>query len=216
MVSYGTWMEQRLNTNHFGWVLSTMLSTYTFKVVISGHWVVMRGHLENHLHGKKLPLPCSISFFRDQDSSKWPEIFGPGKLATVMLVTLWCWWLTVGDNFRMLATELRYWRHLLDNGAQRYLVKLVFDPQVIWKLSWPSTLCFQDRVISWTAGKSRIRHGPTLKWNDTIFNRFWVDLEIQFQSRSMSDPTLFDIDFKNKMALVGTTLKEDARDVNNI
>ena len=25
--------------------------------------------------------------------------------ATVMLVTLWCWWLTLGDNLRMLATE---------------------------------------------------------------------------------------------------------------
>ena len=32
--------------------------------------------------------------------------------ATVMLVTLWCWWLTVGDNYRMWATELRSWWHL--------------------------------------------------------------------------------------------------------
>ena len=29
---------------------------------------------------------------------------------------------------------------------------------------------------------------------------------ILFQSRCMSDPTLSDIDFKNKMVLVGTTL----------
>ena len=27
------------------------------------------------------------------------------KRATVMLVTLWCWWLTVGGNLRVLATE---------------------------------------------------------------------------------------------------------------
>ena len=32
------------------------------------------------------------------------------------------------------------------------------------------------------------------------------DLEIQFQSRSTSDPTFSDIDFKNKMAWVWTTL----------
>ena len=31
---------------------------------------------------------------------------------------------------------------------------------------------------------------------------------IQSQSRSMSDPALSDIDFKNKMALVWTTLKQ--------
>ena len=33
------------------------------------------------------------------------------------------------------------------------------------------------------------------------------DYVIQIQSRSMSDPTLSDIDFKNKMAWVWTTLK---------
>ena len=35
-----------------------------------------------------------------------------------------------------------------------------------------------------------------------MFNRFLVVLEIQFQSRCMADPTVSDIDFKNKMALV--------------
>jgi len=52
-------------------------------------------------------------------------------------------------------------------------------------------------------GKSRIRHGTTLN--------FERDLEIQFQSHSMSDPTLFDIDFKNKMARFGTTLNKFLR-----
>ena len=47
----------------------------------------------------------------------------------------------------------------------------------------------------------------TLNLNGVIFNRFRVDLEIQFQSRSMSDPTFSDIDFKNKMAWIWTTLK---------
>ena len=40
--------------------------------------------------------------------------------------------------------------------------------------------------------------------NDLIFSRFSVDLEIQFQSRSISDRPLSDIDFKNKMAWVLT------------
>ena len=40
----------------------------------------------------------------------------------------------------------------------------------------------------------------SLNLNNAIFNRFWVDSEIQYQSRSMSDPPFSDIDFKNKMA----------------
>ena len=46
-------------------------------------------------------------------------------------------------------------------------------------------------------GKSRIRHRTTLILNGVIFNRFWVDLEIQFQSCSKSDSPLSDVDFKN-------------------
>ena len=59
-------------------------------------------------------------------------------------------------------------------------------------------------------GKSRVRHRTTLKLNDAICNQFRVDLEIQFQSRSMSDPTLSDIDFKIKMVWVCTTLKSSS------
>ena len=39
------------------------------------------------------------------------------------------------------------------------------------------------------------------------WNWIYKDDPIQIQSRSMSDPTLSDIDFKNKMAFVRTTLK---------
>ena len=50
------------------------------------------------------------------------------------------------------------------------------------------------------------RHRTTL--NDLIFFfGFWVDLEIQFQSHWMSDPPFSDIEFKNKMDWVWTTLK---------
>ena len=51
-------------------------------------------------------------------------------------------------------------------------------------------------------GKGRIRHTTTLKLNFYIDSRSNEDDVIQTQSRSMSDPTLSDIDFKNKMALV--------------
>ena len=63
-------------------------------------------------------------------------------------------------------------------------------------------------MIEINIGKSRIRHRTTLNLNH-IFNRFWFDPEIQFQSRSMSDPPLSDIDFNNKMASVCTTLNLD-------
>ena len=42
-------------------------------------------------------------------------------------------------------------------------------------------------------GKRRIRHRTTLNLNDLIFSRFELDLKIQYQSRSMSDPPLSDI-----------------------
>ena len=63
-------------------------------------------------------------------------------------------------------------------------------------------------IFGINVGKGRIRHRTTLNLNDGIFNRFWVDLEIvvQFKSRCISDPTLSDIDSKNKMAWVWTTL----------
>ena len=51
-------------------------------------------------------------------------------------------------------------------------------------------------------GKSRIRHRTTLKLNFQIYSKLIGDVVIQIQSRSMSDPTISDIDFKNKMALV--------------
>ena len=57
-------------------------------------------------------------------------------------------------------------------------------------------------IVEINVGKSRIRHRMTLNLNDAILNSFWIDLKIQFQNRSMSDPTLSDVDCKNKMAWV--------------
>ena len=45
--------------------------------------------------------PMKIAIFR-------LNRFYPRSILNI-LVTLWYWWLTVGDNFSMLATELRYW-----------------------------------------------------------------------------------------------------------
>ena len=61
-------------------------------------------------------------------------------------------------------------------------------------------------IFEINGGKSRIRHRTALNSNGIIFNWFWIDLEIQFPSRSMADPTLSDNDFKNKLAWVWTTL----------
>ena len=49
-------------------------------------------------------------------------------------------------------------------------------------------------------GKRRIRHRPTLKMNDNFLDRPKTDGIIQIQSRSMSDSSFSDIDFKNKLA----------------
>ena len=66
-------------------------------------------------------------------------------------------------------------------------------------------------IFEINVGKRRIRHRTTLNLTDAIFNRFWVDLKVnlsilQLQSCFMSDPTLSDNDFKNKMGLVWTIL----------
>jgi len=74
------------------------------------------------------------------------------------------------------------------------------------KMAWDWTIlkgspCPSHFILQINVGKRRIRHKTTLNLNDVIFDRFWVDLEIQFQSRSMSDPSLSDIDFKDKNGL---------------
>ena len=48
-------------------------------------------------------------------------------------------------------------------------------------------------------GKSRIRHATTLKLNLQIESKPIEDDDIKIQNRSMSDPTLSGIEFKNKM-----------------
>ena len=55
-------------------------------------------------------------------------------------------------------------------------------------------------IFEINAGKRRIRHRTTLNLNVAIFNLIL--------SRSMSDPTLSSIEFKNKMTWI-TTLKVD-------
>ena len=64
-------------------------------------------------------------------------------------------------------------------------------------------------IFEINVGKSLIRYRTTLKLNDEFLDRL-QDGVIQIQSRCMSDPSLSDIDFKNKMAWesqVGTVLK---------
>ena len=63
-------------------------------------------------------------------------------------------------------------------------------------------------IFEINVGKGRIRHRTILKSNDEFLDRLKIDWKmIQIQSRSMSDPTFSDIDFKIKMASMWTTLK---------
>ena len=50
--------------------------------------------------------PSANKFQGESESLKFTWLRSRGYMGTVILVTLWCWGLTVGDNFRMLATEL--------------------------------------------------------------------------------------------------------------
>jgi len=59
-----------------------------------------------------------------------------------------------------------------------------------------------------SVGKRRIRHRTTLNLNFFLIDSKLIEDDIiQIESRSLSDPPLSDIDFKNKMAWVLTTLK---------
>ena len=62
-------------------------------------------------------------------------------------------------------------------------------------------------IFEINVGKGRIRHKTTLKLNFKIDSKSIEDDVIQIQSRSMSDPTFSDIEFKIKMAWIWTTLK---------
>ena len=60
-------------------------------------------------------------------------------------------------------------------------------------------------IMKLNVRKSRNRHRTTPKLHDEFLDRLEIDWKFKF-SRSMSDPPLSDIDFKNKMAWVWTTL----------
>ena len=57
-------------------------------------------------------------------------------------------------------------------------------------------------IFEINVGKSRIRHRTTLELNFLIDSKSIEDDIIEIQSRSMSDPTFSDIDFKTEMAWV--------------
>ena len=59
-------------------------------------------------------------------------------------------------------------------------------------------------IFEINVGKRRIRHTTTLMDSKSIVNG---PLKNQIQIRYMSDPPVSDIDFKNIMVLIWTTLK---------
>jgi len=92
----------------------------------------------------------------------------------------------------------------------KLLMKVTINIDSNWNPRWTilkGSPGLSHFIFEINVGKGRIRHRTTLNSNDATFDRFWVDLEFKFQSRSMSDPLLSDTDSKNKMAWVWTTLK---------
>ena len=72
-------------------------------------------------------------------------------------------------------------------------------------------------IFEINVGKKRIRHTSTLKLNDEFLDSKSIgDNVILFQRRSMSVPPLSDIDFKNKMAWVQTTLNPSRQILENL
>jgi len=77
----------------------------------------------------------------------------------------------------------------------------------------PSYFIFEINV-----GKRRIRHTKTLKLKNEFLNRqkSIEDDVVEIQSRSMSDPPLSDIYFKNKMSWIWTALKKIAKIIHGV
>ena len=67
-----------------------------------------------------------------------------------------------------------------------------------------STVHYQgNNIVEINVGKKRIRHKNDFEMmNSWIDSKLIEDDAIQIQNRSMSDPSLSDTDFKNKMAWV--------------
>ena len=55
-------------------------------------------------------------------------------------------------------------------------------------------------IFEINVGKRRFRHRTTSNLNQVMFRNQLKMRSFKIQSRSMSDPTFSDIDFKNKMA----------------
>ena len=76
-----------------------------------------------------------------------------------------------------------------------------------YKLSFKGSSYPSHFIFEINAGKRRFRHRTTPNLNEVNFQNYFKKMLFQIQSRSTSDPTLSDIDFKNEMTWVWTTLK---------
>ena len=85
-----------------------------------------------------------------------------------------------------------------------------------WKLKFKGGPGRSHLIFEINVGKRRIRHRTTLKMNFWIDSKSFEDGLIYIQSRCMSDPTLSDIDFKNKVTLVWTSLNIKLENMNLI
>ena len=82
---------------------------------------------------------------------------------------------------------------------------IIFKSSTMTHNSW--VLWIVHLIFEINVGEGRIRHRTTPKFNFLIDSKWIEDGVIWIWSSSISDPTVTDIDFKNKLAWVWTTLK---------
>ena len=118
------------------WALKIIIGKSLFKEMFRSNWKFYQSR--SKVTFKTLILRSTLGtwsrfgfgrlFISNSTSVSYDLKTGPLNAVevTVMLVTSRCWWLKVGDNFRMLMTDSRSWWHLLKVCA-RCLCKMIVD-----------------------------------------------------------------------------------------
>ena len=121
-------------------------------------------------------------------------------------------WILLFIGLLLTHQQLHTTSLVISNFARRWLVDsfyLVIPLRLVWRNFLidikgspdPNYFIFEINV-----GNGRIRHRMTPNLNEVNFQNWFKMMSFKIQNRSMSDPTLSDIDFKIKMDLVQTTL----------
>ena len=86
------------------------------------------------------------------------------------------------------------------NGFKLELYKMAVTYLHLNTINLKGSLDSSHFIFGINVGKSQIRHRTTLKLNDEFLDRLKIDRNHSNSERSISDPPISDIDFKNKLA----------------